>query len=189
MAVDVEHPNPTLAPCPFCGNPQPIPRQLGPAGDGGAWYIACDALGCGQTSEAYGTRDVAIARWNCRVPIYVPLSIVDALKDCPCCGLKAAFQTIDGRFTWVVCPGCRLATPPMGTTEAAARLWNRRLPVASASALVRHLREEIVKLARRFEQEEAQASSTRVLAAVHLVIDRLPLDDAYPTASTVEVKS
>lgn len=69
MAVDVEHPNPTLAPCPFCGNPQPIPRQLGPAHDriDGGWCIACDALDCGQTSEAYGTLDVAIARWNRRV--------------------------------------------------------------------------------------------------------------------------
>lgn len=67
MAVDVEHPNPTLAPCPFCGSSARLYQSLS------AWKVQCEAAdeACGQCSTLYATPEIAAERWNRRAPIIV----------------------------------------------------------------------------------------------------------------------
>lgn len=67
MAVDVEHPNPTLAPCPFCGSSARLYQSLS------AWKVQCEAAdeACGQCSTLYATSEMAVERWNRRAPIIV----------------------------------------------------------------------------------------------------------------------
>ena len=51
-----------LKPCPFCGSKPVLTGFQAPE-----FWVSCPQIGCKASTEAFGTKDKAVASWNRRI--------------------------------------------------------------------------------------------------------------------------